>query len=369
MCGAVLLKRLALLALLVPFALPAQDTTQAYPWRLSYFPYLTASPDNGVMFMGRAVLFTQSRWDARTSVDRQVALEGGYSTNGAWLLRLRADMPKLSPGWRLQATGEAEHVYFAEPQSDGAGGSDGSQLWDRQSAEVEATRKLIGPLLLAARGGLVRSTSVGRYPDSDLTVSETRGRIAVVVDLRDREYDTRSGVLLQGGLIIGSSDGTYHGGYALATGWLPLGERTRITARGGYRAYDLYSGTADAWRTIPAWEDEFVVGGGAESDRALPPGFASGRRVMLANAEIRHDVKTFPGGAITVLAFADGARTAIESVAFADTRPTSGLPFQDWAIGGGGGVALRLLRNAVLTATVGHALGATRVYVSSGWSW
>jgi len=35
----------------------------------------------------------------------------------------------------------------------------------------------------------------------------------------------------------------------------------------------------------------------------------------------------------------------------------------------GGGIAIRLLRNAILTATVGVAQSKARVYVSSGWSW
>jgi hypothetical protein len=366
------LKRLVLLALLLPCSLRGQDTTQAYPWRLSYFPYVTASPDNGVMLMGRAVLFEQSRWDARTSVDKQVAIEGGYSTDDAWVVRLRLDMPKLAPGWRVQALAEATRQYFAARESDGYRVSDSPELWSRQSAEFEVTRTVAGPLLLAARGGWVRATSViEEHPEDNETQTEERGRIGLVIDLRDREYDTRSGALLQGGFIVGSSNGTYRGGYALAAGWLPLGARTRITARGGYRAYGVRSGTPDAWRTIPAWEDEFVVGGGAESDRALPPGFAAGRRVMLASAEVRHDVKVFPGGALTLLAFVDGARTGLEFTAFAASPgPSVGEgPLQDWAIGAGGGVALRLLRNAILTGTIARAEGATRVYVSSGWSW
>ena len=84
----------------------ATDTTQAYPWRLSYFPYVTASPNDGVMAMGRVVLFRQSRWDDRGRYGRS-ALEGGYSTKDAWLARARGTFPRLATGWRLQAIAQA----------------------------------------------------------------------------------------------------------------------------------------------------------------------------------------------------------------------------------------------------------------------
>lgn len=361
--------------LIIASGVDAQDTTQAYPWRLSYFPYVTAEPGNGVMAVGRITWFQQSRWDARTSVDRQVAVDAGYSTRDTWLLRAEADMHRLAPGWRLQVVAQADRERLAALSIFGFRVGDPSELWSRQSAEVELTRRIFGPVALAARGGWVRATSVVEgHPEDNETQVEERGRIAIVVDLRDREYDTRSGALLQGGVIMGSSHGTYRGGYVLASGWLPVGPATRFTARAGYRAYGEGSGTPDAWRTVPAWEDEFVVGGGFQSNRTLPPAFDAGRRVILASAEGRHDLFTFPGGALAVLAFVDGARAGQESIAFtastdvAERQSRSG-PLEDWIVGAGGGVSLRLLRNAVLTATVGAAQGKARVYVSSGWAW
>ncbi len=361
--------------LIIASGVDAQDTTQAYPWRLSYFPYVTAEPGNGVMAVARITWFQQSRWDARTSVDRQVAVDAGYSTRDTWLLRAEADMHRLAPGWRLQVVAQADRERLAALSIFGFRVGDPSELWSRQSAEVELTRRIFGPVALAARGGWVRATSVVEgHPEDNETQVEERGRIAIVVDLRDREYDTRSGALLQGGVIMGSSHGTYRGGYVLASGWLPVGPATRFTARAGYRAYGEGSGTPDAWRTVPAWEDEFVVGGGFQSNRTLPPAFDAGRRVILASAEGRHDLFTFPGGALAVLAFVDGARAGQESIAFtastdvAERQSRSG-PLEDWIVGAGGGVSLRLLRNAVLTATVGAAQGKARMYVSSGWAW
>jgi hypothetical protein len=203
------------------------------------------------------------------------------------------------------------------------------------------------------------------------------GRIAIVVDQRDHEYDTRAGTLLQGGFFIGSttnsSSTSYHGEYGLASVWVPLGPTTRFTARAGARFSDHLDG--DAARVIPAWEDDLLVVGGPESNRALPIASQINNCVKLASAEIRHDLKVFPGGAVAVLAFIDGSQAddcGRDHVTVATPSPGSSLintQTSDWIFGPGGGVALRLLRNAVLTATVARARGATRVYVSSGWAW
>ena len=54
----------------------------------------------------------------------------------------------------------------------------------------------------------------------------------------------------------------------LVAAWLPLSEKTRITARVGARFSNHLSG--DASRIIPAWEDDVLVSGGPESNRAVP---------------------------------------------------------------------------------------------------
>lgn len=353
--------------------LVAQDTTQFYPWRLSYFPYVTASPNDGVMAMGRVVFFRQSRWDDRVSLYDEVAVEGGYSTKDSWLLHARGDFPRLAPGWRLQLVAQAER----DAQYEGNAADSISAL--RQFVAAEVSRSLGGPFLLAVRG---EASHVGiPAATADVTETDIRGRIAVVVDQRDREYDTRSGSLIQGGFFFGSPSGTsssYTGEYGMASGWLPLSERTRVTARVAAR-FSNHLGI-DASRVIPAWEDDVLVAGGPESNRALPIAARVNDCAYLASAEIRHDLRTFPGGALALLAFVDGTHTDncgrdnVSVGAPNDTLPglstTTAVHSNDgWVLGPGVGVSLRLLRNAVLNATVARALGATRIYVSSGWSW
>ena len=308
--------------------------------------------------MGRVVWFQASRWDARTSVDRQVAVEGGYSTKDAWLVRVQGDFPRLAPGWRLQAIGQAEKdaAYYAGVPA------------TRQAGSIELTRLVAGPVSVALRGDATHVTldPVASYALSPVSETEYRGRIALVVDQRDREYDTRRGSLFQVGGFL-SSVNQVKGWYALASGWLPLSAKTRITVRAGARIVNESS--IDGIRIMPAWEDEFILGGGPESNRGLPIGSETNTKVLLASAEIRHDLFVFPGGAVVLLAFVDGGRGYCDCDQLDDFVPPPSLPSESWTFGPGGGIAIRLLRNAVLTATVGVAHGKARVYVSSGWSW
>lgn len=380
-------------------AVAAQDTTQAYPWRLSYFPYVTASPNDGLMPMARVVWFQASRWDARTSVDRQVAVEGGYSTKDAWLIRVQGDFPRLAPGWRLQAIADALNTPALEViQGFGVDA-------ERQSLTVELTRRVAGPLLLAARGtaahiGARFYVPGGAADDTKPRNYETdwHARLAAVVDLRDREYDTRRGVVLQTGVVTGHysdnyrgtslAEGDYSGWYGMAAGWLPLSASTRVTARLGARTLSVGAENGiEAERSMPAWEDDILGFGGPQSNRGLPVAGVAGRGMLLAGVEVRRDLLTFPGGALAVLAFVDGGRAFFDDacahtagISPRESRTdalslqcgSSGalqLTLDGWTVAPGGGIAIRLLRNAVLAASVGVAHGKARGYVSSGWAW
>ncbi len=378
--------------LLVPVAVRAQDTTTTYPWRLSYFPYVLASPNDGVIGVARAVWFRQSRWDARVPVAAQVSIDAGYSTKDAWLARVEGDFPQLAPGWRLQAEAEARSTPdFATVDLDDVAA-------DRQVFAVEVTRHLAGPVMLALRGGMSHTAALFYSPGANADLSGPRnsetdwhGRLALIVDRRDREYDTRHGALVQAGVLAGHfgdtyrglslDDDDYTGWYALAAGWLPLSARTRVTARIGARALSAgaFNGF-EAERTLPAWEDDITVFGGAESNRGLPEAAVMGRGVLLASAELRHDVVTVPAASLALIAFADAGRVFVDNACdvarsradppiYCGSSGTLRLTLDGWTVAPGVGVALRLLRDAVLEATVARAEHATRIYVSSGWSW
>ena len=332
---------------------------------MSYFPYPVVTPNDGLMGVARVIFFRQSRWDDRVSLHDGIAIDAGYSTKDAWLARVKGDFPRIANGWRLQAVAEASR------SPDFATGVDLVGPVTRQATRVEVTRSLGGPLAVAVRGERVHLN--GHYPTTQAGYSEVpfsstdyQTRVALVADLRDREYDTRRGALVQIGLFAGSVDRGYNGSYGLASGWASLSPGTRVTGRIGFKL--MSRKYLDARRTMPAWEDEFVVGGGPESNRSLPMAFRTNDKMQLASVEIRHDIFTFPAGAIALIAFVDAGRAYCDCVFLIDT-PGVDYTVDDWVVGPGGGIAVRLLRNAIMTATVGVAKGKARVYVGTGWSW
>ncbi len=291
-------------ALVLPRSLAAQDAQ--VPWRLSYFPYFTVSPNDGLMGIARAIWFKQAPWGERITSQKSLALEAGYSTKDAWLARATWDDPTMAPDWRLKAHveagsqprfGDLDPVFPLEHQ--------------RQAAWVDVTRHFESPLQLAVRAGLRHDrlrTLDGSY-DRDDTDASLRG--AVVLDLRDREYETNTGILLEFGGIAGSggSQGGYAVPYAQLKGWLHPTLPLRLTGRLAWR--DAISNDAIA-PTIefPGWERPYTILGGPHALRGLPIGAWADDGAMLAGIEARLDILNVGElGAVTVIGFVDGGKT------------------------------------------------------------
>lgn len=372
----------------------AQDADESRtwpPWRTSYFPYVTASPNDGVMGVARWITFRQADYDDRVSLRSAVAVEAGYSTRGSRFASVRADFPRLADDWRLAGSARAgKQAHFGVP--------DGNIDRVRYAGWGEITRRLGGRVQLALRVAGDRTALQGDpvelgagYPyaptngcvatqqcivDDALTQDDAQVRAAVVLDLRDREYDPRRGALIEAGAFIGTAADGYQGGYAMGSGWLMPREGTRVTARAGLRALSN-PGAIAALHEIPAWERPITVLGGYSSHRALGEGEQVGRGVLLAGLEVRHDVMNFGAlGAFSLLGFVDGGRVFVDPSPLADPDPTQPyrngdlrFTLDDWTWGVGGGFSLRILRAAQLTMTVGRAEGRTRIYVGAGTAW
>jgi hypothetical protein len=380
----------ALCVAVMPLTAQQAAADSLAPWRLSYFPYVTVSPNDGAMLVARVLLFRQSAADDRVSLRDAVAFEGGYSVHNAWRAGVRGDFPRLAPGWRL----EAEAVAGRTPRF---GDPDAPQALTRQYVGGELTRSIAGHLAMALRvsaehlrDDLDAAAAAAYYPativnapclgqtDCAASVDQTdlRGRVALIFDTRNREYDTRQGILMQAGVLAGSAADGYAGGYALGAGWISLDSGTTLTARVGGRSVSRTQAIG-VQQTIPAWEDEFVALGGPQSDRALAAGEDPGQGVLLAGAELRHALVRYKGIAmVSIFVFADGGRSFRDSLGCDRclspvNRPanTFELTFDGWTVGAGGGVAVRVLRNAQLTLSAARADHATRWYLSSGWSW
>ena len=65
-------RALLLLLLASSFSRLSAQGSQA-PWRLSYFPYVTVSPNDGLMGIARAIWFRQAEWG-----DRVTPMGGGW---------------------------------------------------------------------------------------------------------------------------------------------------------------------------------------------------------------------------------------------------------------------------------------------------
>ena len=387
--------------------LGAQAAADLPPWRLSWFPYFTVSPNNGFMGIAHAILFRQAPYDDRVSLREAVSVDAGYSTRDAWLVRVEGSLPRLADGWRLQATAEASRSpRFGDP--------DTAQDLSRQSIGMEVTRRLTGRLQLAVRGGaehlrdgLTIAMADQLYPtapidspcflidpnpelppqpggscsEATLRQSDVSARVALVIDLRDREFNTRQGALLEGGIFAGSAVDGYRGLYAMVRGWLSPGERTHVTGRIGLRALSS-AAAVGIGHTLPGWERSFTTFGGAESERGLSEGRYPGRGLLLGAAELRQDVVRVKDiFAVSLLGFVDAGRPFhdVEIIpplcpgCTTSSRSWSGgklrLTLNGWTVSGGGGVGVRVLRNAIMTVTAARGEGRMRWYVSSGWSW
>ncbi|MBK6493558.1 MAG: hypothetical protein IPG05_00395 [Gemmatimonadetes bacterium] len=404
------MSRGALLALgLLVGPLAAQEPEpepEAMPPRVSYFPYLTSTPNDGVFGVARIIRFRQAPWDARVTNLREHSLDLGFSTRSSYLVRGDYKRLWLDEGWRARLRVEAtRESHFGAGSDDGFPDSDVNPMRrTRQDGWLDVTRRLRGPLQLALRGAIDRQELSGpptalivRYPSASLddgripcvtgpcpavyipaTITQTDAqlRAALVLDTRDNEYNPNRGLLLEAGAFTGSAGDGYTGGYGIARGWISPHRGTRLTARYAFRAVSRTTGVG-IQHEIPGWESPVTTFGGGTSHRALPVGVLVGRGLLLGGVELRHELLDFGGlGAITILGFVDGGRAFQDPSPLAIPAPGSPVPsgklsftFKDWTWGAGGGIGIRVLRAAQLNITAAKANGETRWYVGSGWSW
>jgi hypothetical protein len=348
---------LLLAALATALGVTPVAAQEAAPWRLSYFPYFTVTPNDGLMGIARVVWARQAGWGGRVVNARSVAVDAGYSTRDSWLGRVTLANPTLADGWRLKAMADVGHdARFGDP--------DGTFAHDRAVAWVDVTRRVVGRVHFALRGG-VRNDDFGPDLEGGATAqTDLSVRGALVLDLRDREYEVNAGALLEAGVIAGTAGdaASYDAAYAMARGYLHPILPLRLSGRAGWRQAVSPQGQIAPSIEFPAWEDPFVILGGHRTHRGLATSQLQGDGVAFGGVEARFDIVNVGElGAVSLLAFVDGVK---------QLRATnSTLPELDWVVGAGGGLAIRLLRQATLTITGAGGDGETRWYVGSGFSW
>ena len=383
-----------LIALLLPAALSAQvpgdtmppDTaaaTPGRPWLLSYFPYLRSAPNDFPVIAARARTWQPSDWDSRVTALVEATAEAGVSFRGSRYVSVGFRAPEYVPGWRFRGYLAAERDARFDYHGLGNGTTTQPPIPDsiapnyfrvhrtRYLARAEVTRRLRGPLMLAlaAYAESAKFSDI-RGPDffsndygAELSQGDVAGRLALVFDTRDNEYDTHRGVLLESGAEVASGNGGYHRYYGVARGWLPITEGTTIAARAA--ASNLGgTPTLDARFILPTWDQELSVYGGPESNRGLDAGRYAGTGVLFGNLEVRHDIINLGMyGALTGLVFFDAGR-----VFEATHGDTFHLTTDRMHTGYGAGVAVRVLRSTIFVFNFAGGSDGFNFSFGSGWS-
>jgi hypothetical protein len=380
--------RALLLAVLLPavlarapvLAAQEDESEHSTPWRLSYFPYIAGLANDGPAYFLRARYWQPAEYEAKTTYTAALDAAVGATFEGSRLALVRFRAPGLWKDWRLDALLGAERLarygYFGL-------GNDSERNEDlvteetpflyrvrriRYEGRVEVTRRIHGPLHAALRASVadVRYTTLpgpsqfiadfGEGMDED----EVSGRLALLYDTRDNEYNTTRGFFAEAGVQAGDAAESFSRVYGVLAGYYPVREGTVVAARLGG------SGTGGtptlyARASVPAWDREVPVLGGEYSHRSFDTGRFVGDGTLFGNFEVRHDVLPFGDlGAVTVLAFLDAGRV-FEGESFR-------LTTEDLHVGGGGGVAVRLLRTAIFVFNFAGGPDGFNFSFGSGWA-
>jgi hypothetical protein len=374
---------LVLAAFLSAHRLAAQEAEEqptASPWRTSYFPYLTGGTNDGPVFAFRVRYWQPAEYEDRVTANAALNADAGITPRGGRHIYAHFRAPQLLDGWRFDikaaAVREARFGFFGL-------GNDTDYNKDavtdaqpflyrvrrtRYRGFLEVTRRIGGPFQVAVLGDVegARFTTLpgpsqfeSTFGVDELRQTDVSARVALVYDTRDNEYNTHQGLLLEAGGQVGSGADGYTRLYTVLRGYLTVREGTVVAAR---LAASGMGGTPplDARFMIPGWEKEIQVLGGQYSHRSLDTGRLAGRHMLFGNLEVRHDLLAFGDlGAITLLAFTDAGRV-FEGEEFKLT--TKGLK-----VGGGGGVALRILRSTIFTFNFAGGPDGFNYSVGSGW--
>ena len=356
-----------------------EDSESHTPWRTSYFPYVSGLANDGPVISARLRYWQPAEYEARTTYAAALDAATGISFRGTRYASVRFRAPGLWKDWRLDASAVAERLarfgYFGlgndtEYDRDLVG-DDTPFLFRvrriRYEGRAEVTRRIRGNFHAALRVdvGQVRFTTLpgpSRFIDDfgeGLEQDDVSGRLALIYDTRDNEFNTLRGVLAEAGAQVGSGGDGYTRLYGVVRGYFPVREGTVVAAR---IAGSGMGGTPTLYArfNLPTWNDQVPVLGGEYSHRSFDTGRYAGKGTLFGNLEVRHDLLPFGDlGAVTVIAFLDAGRV-FEGESFR-------LTTDDLHVGGGGGIALRILRSTIFTFNFAGGPDGFNFSLGNGW--
>jgi outer membrane protein assembly factor BamA len=368
-------------ALLLAVPLMAQDQpAPQVPWKDSFFPYLTSSSNDFPMIALKYVYFRPADYFARVANAAIFGVDVGVSFNGSRRAIVRFDAPLLWPGWRFSAAAAAvrqsQFGFYGlgnDTPYDKTLVTDTSKYYyrahrTRYLTRAELTRRIVGRLSASLMGGIERSRlsspagpsvfaqTIGTQVDE----TDAIGRLALVFDTRDKEYNPQKGLFVEGSVLRGSGGDGYTRITAIARGYVSIREGTVLAARLAGSGIDG-SPPLSARFDLPSWENTQSILGGAATNRGLAYERFAGSGVLIGSAEIRHNILDAGDfGAITAIGFVDAGRV-FEGEPFKLT--TDGLK-----VGGGLGLGIRVLRSSIFALNFAGGPEGFQFTIGTGWA-
>jgi outer membrane protein assembly factor BamA len=372
---------LAMALALLPGAAPAQDEPSNAPWKDSFYPFFPSLGNNFPLIALHLEERKAADYFARTNYAGLFSLDLGQGFTGARMVVARFHAPLLRKDWRLLtslgSTRETRLGYFGL----GNDTKDDERLVTKSQphyyqarrtryfGNLEISRRIKGPLWLAGAGGVEYSNlgdlsrpSLFRtdFGTSDITDTDVRARVTLVLDTRDNEFNTTRGLFAQASVGGGSGGDGYSRVTADIRGFVSIREGTVLAARVAGSGMST-KGPLDARYEVPVWEGELSVLGGTTSNRGLAFQRLAGKGVLIANAEVRHNLLDLGDfGGFTLFGFVDAGRV-FEQESFK-------LTTEDMQVGAGGGLAIRLLRFTIWTFNFAGGPDGFQFSAGSGWA-
>ena len=367
-------------ALALALGSAALASAEGQRWVDSRYPYITSGANDFPMLAGR--------WQWTQPVDDylsphpffgNISLDAGISFNSSYFRTAQLRLPRFRDGWRLAATAsmvrEARLGYFGignDSNFDDDLVNDAQPFFyrvrrKRQLVNGEITRRISGPFHVSAAIGyqhsllsdlpgpsVFRSEFPSEVEDDDFT-----GRISLIVDTRDSEFNTTRGLQAEAGVSTGTGGDGYRRIYGIVRGFVSPREGTTIGARiGGAAMTD--APPLHARFELPVWENTMIIFGGDDTHRAYDEGRFTGEHVLFSNLEIRHNILDLATlGAISAVVFFDAGRV-FEQENFRITT-------EDMKVGGGAGIAVRVLRSTIFTFNLAKGDEGWNLTMNSGW--
>ena len=355
------------------------------PWRASYYPFVIKGPNDKTSLVLHYQYAQAADYYDRVPFGKSFSAEAGANPDGSRFLVTRFKGPRMTSSSRVWAeagtTRENRFGFFGLGNDAEKSDASDQRYVDRMRrtryfVRLDGTQSLVGPLRTSVGVSLTRA-DFGTLPGDTkfaghcATVlgtgtAELSGcgsdtdlfsRTSLILDTRDLEFVTARGVLLEAGLFGGSGGGKYTGYYGQAKVFVSPREGMVFAGRllGRHLSDEA---PLDARYEVQTWEQNIPVLGGPETHRSFVYGRFTGQDVVVLNLEYRQDILNLGDfGAFTAVGFLDAG--SVKEAALSQNS--------DLHVGGGAGLALRILRSTVLTFN--FAWGGDGFLYSMGTGW